>query len=233
MLRYVSRLSASCPGCNSGFVDTTFIPLLSLNQPQIENVVPQASIGYKIHCCLFCSKQYSRISRHYMQVHNEEHDVAKILIVPKKSKKRKLLGATLVNKGDYHHTYEVLQKKTGVIIPKYRSRKANESKSHQAFLPCEFCWGLYTSDGLWKHQQTCPNQTGKEIKGKARERARLLLPVIGQSTGFYEHVFVKMQQYTVKDTTESDPLLSEFGNRLFGTCGTKLHQHQYMAQRVR
>ena len=41
----------------------------------------------------------------------------------------------------------------------------------------------------------------------------------------------KMQQDNVKDTIENDPLISEFGNRLFDKCGSKLHQ--YMVHSVR
>lgn len=75
---------------------------------------------------------YPRISRHYQQVHSNEAEVAKILMLAKKSKERKALWANLVNKGNYHHNCQGLQKKHGAIIPKYKE------KEHLQYVPCEF-----------------------------------------------------------------------------------------------
>ena len=52
-------------------------------------VITLSGAGNKVHCCLFCSKMYARISKHYMQVDKQEPEVVNILILPKEIKTMK------------------------------------------------------------------------------------------------------------------------------------------------
>ena len=71
----------------------------------------------------FCEKLLPNIARHLTLVHPDEAEVAKILNVRKGSKERRELWGILVNKGDFHHNYDVLEKSTGCLIPKYRQKQ--------------------------------------------------------------------------------------------------------------
>ena len=63
----------------------------------------------KKHCCVFCSKYYSKLARHFEQKHADEHDVAYALSLPKKSTKRMTKWQELRNKGDFYHNQTVLK----------------------------------------------------------------------------------------------------------------------------
>ena len=64
--------------------------------------------------------------------------------------------AVLVNKGYYNQNYNVFEKDEGMLIPKYRTKE--KSKDVSAYIPCEFCQGLFVSTDLWKHQKVCVNR---------------------------------------------------------------------------
>lgn len=203
---------------------------------QLTNITTAGKRSPKLHNCYFCKKMYSRIARHYEQVHSNEMDVAKILCLPKKSKERKKMWTCLLNKGNYSHNYEVLEKKKGTIIPKYRPRQGEEQK-HLRYAPCEFCLGSYVVSDLWKHRKSCPGKKadGKCSKGKNTpvQNGRLLLPIVGSSKGFYENIFIKMRDDKIKFTVQLDELIMSFAHRLYEKNGSKVHQHQYISQRVR
>ena len=74
----------------------------------------------KKHSCVFCGKLYSKIARHLEQVHYNEVEVAKILVLPKKSKARMEAWKLLANKGDFAHNQEARTENKGMILPAYR-----------------------------------------------------------------------------------------------------------------
>ena len=214
--------------------------------PVIGNKIPKAMVvqqpfhkSKKTHCCFFCEKMFSRISRHYEQVHSNETDVARILALTKKSKERKHMWASLVNKGNFNHNYEVIKKGRGVIIAKYCPRKGVE-KDTSMYLPCSLCLGIYSKNDLWRHQKTCTanckreniESESKRLRGKPIQDGKLLLPPKGTEQ-FYEHILSKMRDDEVKKIVESDQLIMNFGEKLFEKVGTKVHQHQYVSQRLR
>lgn len=116
----------------------------------------------KRHACLFCEKVMPNMARHLSLKHHEEAEVAKILILPKKSKERRRLWEEIVNKGNFHHNYSVIEKGKGIIIPKYR--KDDKSKADvKDYVPCYYCKGFYKRTELWKHTASCGGKS-KELK---------------------------------------------------------------------
>ncbi|XP_062599195.1 uncharacterized protein LOC134260661 [Saccostrea cucullata] len=192
----------------------------------------------KKNICYYCEKPYSRISRHLIQVHNKEMEIAKILSFPKKSKERKTLWKEIVNKGNYKHNYDVMKNGNGEIVPKYRPRSTTNNPEpencYSSYAPCEFCLGSYKKTDLWKHQKKCELKSSeKKSKANPIRMGKLLLPIVGTSKGFYENIFIKMRDDAVKLEIQNDPLVLQFAERLYEKNGANLHQHQYISQRLR
>uniref|UniRef100_K1PR58 Breast cancer type 1 susceptibility-like protein n=1 Tax=Magallana gigas TaxID=29159 RepID=K1PR58_MAGGI len=192
----------------------------------------------KQNICYYCEKPYSRISRHLIQVHNKEMEIAKILSFPKKSKERKTLWKEIVNKGNYKHNYDVMKNGNGEIVPKYRPRNTTNNPEPEncfsSYAPCEFCLGSYKKTDLWKHQKNCELKSSeKRSKANPIQMGKLLLPIVGTSKGFYENIFIKMRDDAVKLEIQKDPLVLQFAERLYEKNGANLHQHQYISQRLR
>lgn len=122
---------------------------------QASKIVREKTRNNKLNCCLFCGKYNTRISRHFTECHYRESEVARILSFPKRSLQRKQLWTKLVNRGNYEHNYEVIKEGSGMIVPKYRPRE-DEQKEAKLYIPCQFCFGTYKKEDLWKHQNRCP-----------------------------------------------------------------------------
>ena len=58
-----------------------------------------------------------KMSTHLTRVHAHEAEVAAVLRLPKRSKKRRNGFVRLLNEGDYKHNYDVLQGQSGAVIP--------------------------------------------------------------------------------------------------------------------
>lgn len=158
---------------------------------QASKIVREKTRNNKLNCCLFCGKYNTRISRHYTECHYRESEVARILSFPKRSLQRKQLWTKLVNRGNYEHNYEVIKEGSGMIVPKYRPRE-DEQKEAKLYIPCQFCFGTYKKEDLWKHQNRCVSNKNAVQSGK------LLLPIVGEKKEFYEKVLIKMRDDNVK-----------------------------------
>jgi len=189
----------------------------------------------KLHSCIYCSKMYARISRHYTQVHSQEMDIAKILALSKKSKERKGMWTKIVNKGNFNHNIEVMKNQQGVVIPKYRPRKNQDSMTK--YIPCKYCLGMFVSTDLWKHARKCKcsddTQKRKSGYGEMVQSGKLLLPVIGSDHQLYINILTKMRNDAITRAVENDDLILLFGKRLYDKNGHNIHQHQYISQRLR
>jgi hypothetical protein len=199
---------------------------------QVSHQISNGKRNNKFNCCLFCGKYNSRISRHYTECHGSEIEVAKILSYPKLSAERRRLWSKLVNRGNYEHNFQVLQEGKGVVVPKYRPRK-KEDKEPTCYIPCQYCFGTYVKEDLWKHQRRCPFNDSNSLKCSAVQSGKLLLPIIGERRDFYESILLKMREDEVKAAVQSDTLILSLGYRLFEKVCKAEHQHQYVSQRLR
>lgn len=199
---------------------------------QASKIVREKTRNNKLNCCLFCGKYNTRISRHYTECHYRESEVARILSFPKRSLQRKQLWTKLVNRGNYEHNYEVIKEGSGMIVPKYRPRE-DEQKEAKLYIPCQFCFGTYKKEDLWKHQKRCPFKSPSVSNKNAVQSGKLLLPIVGEKKEFYEKVLIKMRDDDVKSILQTDDLILSFGYRLFEKVGCNDHQFQYVSQRLR
>ncbi len=95
--------------------------------------------------CLFCEKLYAGILR---QMAGTD---AQALALKKRSNKRRTTWLELVKEGDFYHTYTVLEKKQGIITPKY---KASREKC-KSLCPCPCFKARHIATELWGHQKLC------------------------------------------------------------------------------
>ena len=114
----------------------------------------QGNLGNKVHACVYCEQLLPNIARHLTLVHAGEVEVGRILSFHKGSKERRKLWEVLVNKGDFHHNYEVIKKGSGMVIPKYRKK---EEPLIKGCVPCAHCKGMYTRTELYRHEKCLPS----------------------------------------------------------------------------
>eukprot|EP00105_Crassostrea_gigas_P014934 XP_011431779.1 PREDICTED: uncharacterized protein LOC105331337 [Crassostrea gigas] len=188
----------------------------------------------KRHACLFCEKVMPNMARHLSLKHHEEAEVAKILILPKKSKERRRLWEEIVNKGNFHHNYSVIEKGKGIIIPKYR--KDDKSKADvKDYVPCYYCKGFYKRTELWKHTASCGGKS-KELKSHTRNHVklgRLLLPTSCNNVQFELKVLNVMRDDKVKSVVMTDRRIIDLGVRMFQKHGHEEHKYLYISQKIR
>lgn len=137
-----------------------------------------------------------------------------------------------MNRGNYEHNYEVIKEGSGMIVPKYRQIE-DEQKEAKLYVPCQFCFGTYKKEDLWKHKKRCPFKSPSVSNKNAVQSGKLLLPIVGEKKEFYEKVLIKMRDDDVKSILQTDDLILSFGYRLFEKVGCNDHQFQYVSQRLR
>ena len=137
------------------------------------------------------------------------------------------------NKGDFAHNSEVLKAGEGVIIP---YRRPYEDVPYTRYLPCNFCFGFLKKDGLWQHMKVCPLKVDSGTCGQKRVQARsaLLLPLReGASQQMRENVLETMQHDAASIAVKNDPLILDYGSRLYDAMGHEKHTHNYVSQKMR
>ncbi|XP_056014596.1 uncharacterized protein LOC125676308 isoform X1 [Ostrea edulis] len=188
----------------------------------------------KRHACLFCEKVMPNMARHLTLKHHNEPEVAKILVLSKRSKQRRQLWEELVNKGNFNHNYSVIEKGKGAVIPKYQ--KSNTSSADiKDYVPCYYCKGLYKRTELWKHTTSC-GEKSKECKLDKQNHVklgRLLLPPSCNNEQFEQKVLNVMRDDEVKSVVISDKRILDFGGRMFRKHGNEEHRNMYISQKLR
>lgn len=189
----------------------------------------------KMQCCVYCEKLIIKVPRHMEKKHENEIEVAKILVMPKRSKERKNAWMTLVSKGNYSHNCNVLREGKGTVIPKYRPRSEDMVLyTKDEYLPCQFCLAFIRRSDLWKHQRSCPCQeSSKQPIGQAAVNGRLLVPCSFQASEGLKQIIFKMIDDKITTLVKADELIIKFGERCFEKLGHHQHQQNYISQRMR
>jgi hypothetical protein len=107
----------------------------------------------KYDYCLYCEGSFtSKISVHYTNIHSNEEDVKKALLLPIHTRERKAAFQNLQNKGNFLHNAKCIEIGEGELAV---VRRPTENRQAHEFLPCEFCLGFYLHESLWLHIKTC------------------------------------------------------------------------------
>lgn len=190
----------------------------------------KGNLNNKKHACLFCEKLFPNIARHITNKHASELDVAKILLLPKKSKQRRMAWQKLVNKGDYAHNYSVLEANNGTAIPRYRSRKQQERSN---FVFCYSCKALYKKKDLWKHKKTCSSED-TSLKIRPVHAGKLMMPPTqGAGRALFENVLARMKDDEIKSALLKDELILRYGNSLCEAKSSIKHHRTYISNKLR
>ena len=172
------------------------------------------------------------MARHLEDKHRTEHEVAKILALPKGSKHRRVMFGELLKKEDFHHNKTVLEERKGSIVPKHR-----RSRSHHAdLLPCNNCLGFYVRSELWRHQKACQGGSSGLVSTRGNEvqaKARMLLPTAPESKEIYKDVIVYMKTDDIGLTAQRDSLILDYGKRLHEKFGHVVHRRSELASKMR
>lgn len=188
----------------------------------------------KRHACLFCEKFMPNMARHLQLKHHNEPEVAKILMLPRRSRERRNLWSALVNKGNFNHNYSVIEKGRGTIIPKYtRSNPCNPNIKD--YVPCFHCKGFYKRADLWKHTTNCGEKAKSSKPDKKNHVAagRLLLPSTCSNKQFEQKVLNVMKDDEVKSVIITDRRILDLGERMYNKHGHEEHRIQYISQKLR
>nr|CAI5862538.1 unnamed protein product [Callosobruchus analis] len=81
----------------------------------------------KDHSCYFCHKLLRNLSKHFERAHANETEVARILSMPKYSKRRREAFNALTRNGDFYHNCEVLLLQKGELILTRRPTEQEKS----------------------------------------------------------------------------------------------------------
>ncbi|XP_052813784.1 uncharacterized protein LOC128240867 isoform X2 [Mya arenaria] len=200
-------------------------------QVQKSNLNSKGNLGNKSHACVFCHKLRQNIARHYEREHDNELEVGRILALKPKTKERRKAWELLVNKGDFAHNFNVLEKGYGQIIPKYRKSEESEISS---LLPCQFCSGLYKKKELWKHQKSCNkrNECNSCISMGPIAAGKKMLPKLSSNEKFETNVLNIMRDDSVKQAVLSDSLILQFGMNEYEKQGDE-HRTVYTSNKMR
>uniref|UniRef100_A0A6P7GEC5 Uncharacterized protein LOC114337106 n=1 Tax=Diabrotica virgifera virgifera TaxID=50390 RepID=A0A6P7GEC5_DIAVI len=186
----------------------------------------------KGHCCLFCDKIMINIARHYELVHKNEIQVAKILIMPKGSTKRREAFAELSRTADFYHNCEVLNQQEGeLILVRRPSGKETTSLSYSSYGPCPHCLGFMLKRKLWFHvKYNCKSSfTSAESSSKkksiiADSNALLIgLTCTDYSFEYQANILNKFKNDHISTVCKQDSTILKFGYLQFQKHGPKGH----------
>ena len=181
--------------------------------------------------CLYCSKDSTNISKHYLLSHKTEADIKKILDLPKNSKKRSLEIMRVRRAGNYRHNVDVLKNGNGEIV--VVARPSVETKP-QDYLPCEGCLGFFLKEGLWRHKKVCPFvETGHMTRNVQSEAALLLPSPLEINEGLKTHVVSKMATDNVTIAARNDQIIVKIGEKLYQKHGHLPHLRSHISQKMR
>ena len=191
----------------------------------------------KEHACMYCSKTFTYITKHYFRKHKTEKDVIEIKSQPLGSKQRAKLLLLLRNKGDFNYSHEALRTNSGRVIP---VRRPVRGKPEHDMVPCEHCFGMFNKHALWRHDKTCrlkPAGCGSDAPSKRRRlvaASSMLLPATqGIHEGLRKNVLNNMLGDAISLCAKNDSLIVKSGTKMYEKLGHKRHLHTYISQKMR
>ena len=174
-----------------------------------------------------------------INVHNDEHRVSDILLMPKRSKDRILQLGLLANEGNFKHNASVLKKREGYIVVARRDLGGIGKKTPDDYLPCEYCKKFIVAKSIWWHRKKCSlykmyhektcaegsnNDTHNEpeIRNALRHSRHLLhSALIDEDEDLVIQMLDRMKNDEVKRVVEGDALIRQISALRVDSLGTK------------
>lgn len=188
----------------------------------------------KKNFCVFCSKPFSKLSRHLAMVHGDQDEVAVAFQHPKHSKERLKIWNRLKNKGNFAHNKDVLKTGKGYLAAVKRPKIPVQDYE---FVHCLYCQGLYISKGLFRHMKKCPEKIKNEDEpkiGKRRLAFRCVLETLGPdiSEGL-KGLLSPMINDPVTQAILNHKIILQFGEGMFMKHGADPSRHENIRQNLR
>ncbi|XP_078790319.1 uncharacterized protein LOC111947145 isoform X1 [Oryzias latipes] len=185
--------------------------------------------------CYICGKLQTKFTRHLKRHEKKYADVAQVLSLPKKSKKRLEMLAKLRNKGNYDHNSEVLASGIGTLKPKRTSKKNYKEKD---YIHCIYCQALYLRRDLWRHVRKCSSKPGKATS-EGHDKRVLSLASMNESAlcqqvspGVWK-ILAVMKDDDITSTVRSDFSILQLAQSLFNKHGQDPTKFDYIRQKLR
>lgn len=188
----------------------------------------------KKNYCLFCSKPFSKLSRHLEMIHGDQAEVAVAFQYPKHSKERLKIWNRLKNKGNFAHNRDVMKTGKGFLAAVKRPKIPVQDYE---FVHCLYCQGLYISKGLFRHMKKCPEKIKNEDEpkvGKRRYAFRCVLETLGPdiSEGLKE-LLSPMINDPVTQAILNHKIILQFGENMYRQQGADPTRHEHIRQNLR
>lgn len=188
----------------------------------------------KKNYCVFCSKPFSKLSRHLAMVHGDQDEVAVAFQHPKHSKERLKIWNRLKNKGNFAHNKDVLKTGKGFLAAVKRPKIPVQDYE---FVHCLYCQGLYISKGLFRHMKKCPEKIKNEDEPKVGKRRlafrcvlETLVPDISEGL---KGLLSPMINDPVTQAILNHKVILQFGEDMFKKHGADPTRHENIRQNLR
>lgn len=188
----------------------------------------------KKNYCLYCSKPFSKLSRHLAMVHGDQAEVAVAFQHPKHAKERLKIWNRLKNKGNFAHNKDVLKTGKGFLAAVKRPKMPVQDYE---FVHCLYCQGLYISKGLFRHMKKCPEKIKNEDEPKIGKRRlafrcvlETLVPDISEGL---KGLLSPMINDPVTQAILNHKVILQFGEDMFKKHGADPTRHENIRQNLR
>ena len=190
----------------------------------------------KVSYCTFCSKGItSKMARHLVTVHKDQAEVMKILLMPKRSKRRMDALSLLTNEGNFKHNSEVLKAGEGQIVVACRNPIGSQVHNPREYLPCSICKKFLLKSSLWIHTKKCSQrlatcsqsqvegQKSSQKYGFAVSKGRSLLnsALLNDNEIVVGEMLQRMNDDDVKDVVTKDALIKRYSALRMESLGSK------------
>lgn len=190
----------------------------------------------RCHCCFFCNKMQTKLSKHVERCHADEIDVARLLAMKKGSEERKNAFQLLPNKGNYYHNKRVFASDYGEIIPV--RRPSNPCDAHD-FVPCPSCLGYFPREELRKHVvHSCIGRDLKSLRPTSfeiRMQSDIVSEIYSQNLKHVPKLIQTMRQDSLTMVIKHDDLIRQLGENFLTKLTTMddTRKHHYVGQKMR
>lgn len=183
------------------------------NDSDLITRVPSSKSDAKKYFCIYCHKLFSKLPLHLENVHSEEDEVRKFVILPKNCEERKQIIGIIRNRGCFEFNTNKKYNDGHLIVS--RRPKGTSKKTADDYKPCPSCKGLFSKNTIRKHFPKCVPDwkkgnrlfyiLGKRVYGKVHEKACKVLREI---------IFPSMREDEVIKIIRYDSLIISYGNNL-------------------
>ena len=180
--------------------------------------------------CVYCSKLFSKLSKHLLRRHSQETEVTRAFAFPKHSKERKEALRKLTHRGDFLHNSTVLRSGHGNLIA---ARRPSNVSPVEKFTTCEGCLGLFKKCDLWRHKRNCLLTRKGSRNHDPLLTEQLKSSSCSSSSLFRQEILDKLSPDLITFEVTNDPTIIQLGENLFKKSQKYPHQYQYVRQKMR